>query len=54
MVDSRFPKEGATMLRDLERTSNPWGKSATERTDSLFIWINIVAFSGAGRNPFAD
>jgi Fe-S oxidoreductase len=33
MVDSRFPKEGATMLRDLERTSNPWGKSATERTD---------------------
>jgi Fe-S oxidoreductase len=33
MVESRFPKEGATMLRDLERTSNPWGKSATDRTD---------------------
>ncbi len=33
MVDSRFPPEGATMLRDLERTSNPWGKSPTERTD---------------------
>jgi Fe-S oxidoreductase len=33
MVDARFPAEGATMLRDLERTSNPWGKSPTERTD---------------------
>ncbi|HXG27108.1 MAG TPA: (Fe-S)-binding protein, partial [Candidatus Binatia bacterium] len=33
MVESRFPAEGATMLRDLERTSNPWGKSPTERTD---------------------
>jgi Fe-S oxidoreductase len=33
MVDARFPAEGAVMLRDLERTSNPWGKSPTERTD---------------------
>jgi Fe-S oxidoreductase len=33
MVDSRFPAEGATMLRDLERTSNPWGRSPTERVD---------------------
>ena len=33
MVDSRFPAEGATMLRDLERTSNPWGRSPTERGD---------------------
>jgi Fe-S oxidoreductase len=33
MVDARFPAEGATMLRDLERTSNPWGRSPTERTD---------------------
>ena len=33
MVESRFPAEGATMLRDLERTSNPWGRSPTERTD---------------------
>jgi Fe-S oxidoreductase len=33
MVDSRFPAEGASMLRDLERTSNPWGRSQTERTD---------------------
>ncbi|HEX5590818.1 MAG TPA: 4Fe-4S dicluster domain-containing protein [Candidatus Limnocylindrales bacterium] len=33
MVESRFPAEGATMLRDLERTSNPWGRSPTERVD---------------------
>jgi Fe-S oxidoreductase len=33
MVDSRFPAEGATMLRDLERTNNPWGRSPTERSD---------------------
>jgi Fe-S oxidoreductase len=33
MVETRVPAEGATMLRDLERTSNPWGRSPTERTD---------------------
>ena len=33
MVDSRFPAEGTSMLRDLERTSNPWGRSPTERAD---------------------
>ena len=33
MVDTRVPAAGAAMLRDLERTSNPWGSSATERVD---------------------
>ena len=33
MVESRFPSEAAPMLRDIERTSNPWGKPQTERTD---------------------
>ena len=33
MVEARFPSAGATMLRDLERTSNPWGGSPTERVD---------------------
>jgi Fe-S oxidoreductase len=33
MVESRFPSAGATMLRDLERQSNPWGGSPTERVD---------------------
>ncbi len=33
MVESRFPAEAGTMLRDLERSSNPWGKPQTERAD---------------------
>jgi Fe-S oxidoreductase len=31
MVDSQFPAEAETMLRDVERSSNPWGKPQTER-----------------------
>jgi Fe-S oxidoreductase len=31
MVDARFPGEAATMLRDVERASNPWGKPQAER-----------------------
>jgi Fe-S oxidoreductase len=31
MVDSSFPAEAEPMLRDVERVSNPWGKSQTER-----------------------
>jgi len=33
MVETRVPAAGASMLRDLERTSNPWGGSPTQRTD---------------------
>ena len=33
MVDSRFPGEAEQMLRDVERSSNPWGKPQTERAD---------------------
>jgi len=33
MIDSRFPGEAEQMLRDVERTSNPWGKPQTERAD---------------------
>ena len=32
MVESRFPEEAGTMLRDVDRTSNPWGKPQSERT----------------------
>ena len=31
MVDSEFPNEAEAMLRDVERTANPWGKPQTER-----------------------
>jgi len=32
MVESRFPEEAGTMLRDVDRSSNPWGKPQVERT----------------------
>jgi Fe-S oxidoreductase len=32
MVESRLPADTETMLRDVERGSNPWGKPQTERT----------------------
>ena len=31
MVESRFPAESEPMLRDIERSSNPWGKPQGER-----------------------
>ncbi len=31
MVDSTFPAEAEPMLRDVERSANPWGKPQTER-----------------------
>jgi Fe-S oxidoreductase len=31
MVESRFPEEAATMLRDIDRASNPWGKPQGDR-----------------------
>jgi Fe-S oxidoreductase len=33
MVDSSFPAEAEPMLRDIERTSNPWGRAQSERAD---------------------
>ena len=32
MVESRFPEEAGTMLRDVDRTSNPWGRPQSDRT----------------------
>jgi Fe-S oxidoreductase len=32
MVESRFPEEAGTMLRDVDRTSNPWGRPQADRT----------------------
>ena len=31
-VESRFPEEAGTMLRDVDRSSNPWGKPQSDRT----------------------
>ena len=32
MVESRFPEEAGAMLRDVDRSSNPWGKPQADRT----------------------
>jgi len=32
MVESRFPAEAGAMLRDVDRSSNPWGKPQADRT----------------------
>jgi Fe-S oxidoreductase len=32
MVESRFPTEAGAMLRDVDRTSNPWGRPQSDRT----------------------
>ncbi len=31
MVESRFPDEAGAMLRDVDRTSNPWGRPQSDR-----------------------
>jgi Fe-S oxidoreductase len=31
MVESRFPEEAGSMLRDIDRASNPWGRSQGDR-----------------------
>jgi Fe-S oxidoreductase len=31
MVESRFPEEAGTMPRDVDRTSNPWGRPQSDR-----------------------
>jgi Fe-S oxidoreductase len=33
MVESSFPAEAEPMLRDVERSSNPWGKAQSERAE---------------------
>jgi Fe-S oxidoreductase len=32
MVESRFPEEAGAMLRDVDKSSNPWGKPQADRT----------------------
>jgi Fe-S oxidoreductase len=33
MAEARFPAEADPMMRDIERSSNPWGKAQQERAD---------------------
>jgi Fe-S oxidoreductase len=44
MVDSRFPAEAEPMLRDVERSANPWGKPQTERAAwSSDLGVRVLA-----------
>jgi Fe-S oxidoreductase len=45
MVESRFPDEAATMLRDVDRAGNPWGKPQSDRAqwaDGLGVSVLAV------------
>ena len=44
MVESRFPTEAEPMLRDVERSSNPWGKPQGERA----AWAEGLGAGGLG------
>ncbi len=43
MVESRFPEEAGAMLRDVDRTSNPWGKPQADRMQ----WAEGLGVRGA-------
>ena len=43
MAEARFPAEAEPMLRDVERSSNPWGKAQQERAD----WARRAGREGA-------
>ena len=42
MVDSSFPAEAEPMLRDVERSSNPWGKAQSERADWAALGVRVL------------
>ena len=44
MVESRFPAEAEPMLRDVERSSNPWGRAQSERADwAAELGVRVLA-----------
>ena len=44
MVESRFPVEAEPMLRDVERSSNPWGRAQSERADwAAELGVRVLA-----------
>jgi Fe-S oxidoreductase len=44
MVESRFPAEAEPMLRDVERSSNPWGRAQSERADwAAKLGVRVLA-----------
>jgi len=54
LIESRFPKEAHTMLRNLERAGDPWGRGARARLEwmaGLTFEPRVLGADGADRLP---
>jgi Fe-S oxidoreductase len=54
LIESQFPQEAHTMLRNLERAGDPWGRGAKARTEwmsGLPFQIRVLGDSGEDRIP---
>jgi Fe-S oxidoreductase len=54
LIESQFPKEAHTMLRNLERAGDPWGRGAKARTEwmvGLPFEVRVLGEDGQDRIP---
>jgi len=54
LIESEFPKEAHTMLRNLERAGDPWGRGANARTEwtaGLPFQVRVLGEDGQERIP---
>lgn len=54
LIESEFPKEAHTMLRNLERAGDPWGRGARARTEwmaGLPFQVRVLGDDGQDRIP---
>jgi Fe-S oxidoreductase len=54
LIESEFPKEAATMLRNLERAGDPWGRGHKARTEwmaGLPFEVRVLGEGGEERLP---
>jgi Fe-S oxidoreductase len=54
MIESEFPREAQTMLRNLERSGDPWGRGAKARlewTAGLPFEVRVLGEDGGDRIP---
>jgi Fe-S oxidoreductase len=54
LIESQFPKEASTLLRNLERAGDPWGRGARARmewTTGLPFEVRVLGANGEDRLP---
>jgi Fe-S oxidoreductase len=54
LIESQFPKEANTLLRNLERAGDPWGRGAKARTEwtaGLPFEVRVLGANGEDRLP---